>query len=87
MNFKNNNIKHCDICKETANSLCLKCMSYFCENCYKFVHDKKANNNHQKENIDYFAPIDTKCPSHPNHALDLFCFDEKGKLYINILIF
>ena len=79
MEINNNNKKQCDICKESANNLCLKCMNYYCDICYKFVHGKKANNQHKKEKIDYFNPIDTKCSSHPNHAVDLFCLDEKGK--------
>ncbi len=31
----------CEFCEEMAKSLCLKCNSYFCEPCYKFIHDKK----------------------------------------------
>ena len=74
-----NSIKKCEICKINAICLCLKCNSYYCESCFKFVHDKQSNNNHNKEVIDAFIPIDTKCPDHPNIPINLFCVDEKGK--------
>ena len=73
------NYKQCEICKIEANSLCLECSSYYCEECYKYVHNKKENVNHKKEKIDYFAPIDTKCPEHPKIPINLFCVNEKGK--------
>ena len=76
--FQNRN-KQCEICKEAATSLCFKCISYFCDSCFKFVHEKKANIAHKKEKIDYFVPIDTKCPYHPANPINLFCIDEKGK--------
>jgi len=38
---------------------------------------KNQKNNHKKENIDYFVPIDTKCPDHPQNPINLFCVDEK----------
>ena len=71
-------IKLCDICKINATSLCFKCNCYFCESCFKFVHDKQVNSNHKKENIDPFIPIELKCPDHPQHIMSLFCLDEKG---------
>ena len=74
------NQKLCELCSELAKNLCLKCNSYFCDSCFKFVHDKKNNITHKKENIDPFAPIDTKCPFHSNIPINLFCVDEKGKI-------
>ncbi len=56
--------------------------NYYCDSCYKFIHDIKDNKNHKKEKIDYFLPIDTRCPEHPKIPLDLFCIDEKGKIII-----
>ena len=80
---KNDNfIKKCDICKEDATSLCFNCNQYFCESCYKFIHSKKINSQHKKENIDLYVPIDLRCEKHPNIPLNLFCFNEKGKLKI-----
>ena len=78
------NFKYCEICKSEARSLCLECLNYYCEDCYKLVHDKKANSNHKKEEIDYYIPIDTKCSDHPKVPINLFCIDEKGKLIIII---
>ena len=75
------NFKQCEICKEMATSLCLECISYFCDECYKYIHNKKVNNQHKKEKIDYFVPIDTKCPDHPKQVISLFCVDEKGNLF------
>ena len=79
MNQKSNNIKKCEICENEATSLCFKCISYFCDSCYKFIHDKKNNSLHTKEKIDYYVPIDTKCSDHPKIPITLFCIDEKGK--------
>jgi len=76
------NIKQCEICKvKEAITLCLDCYSYFCEVCYKCVHDFKQNSNHRKEKIDLFVPIDTTCSDHEKSPMNLFCIDEKGKIY------
>ena len=75
------NVKQCEMCKaKEAVTLCLDCYSYFCEACYKCVHDIKQNNNHKREKIDLFVPIDTMCPDHKRIAINLFCIDEKGKI-------
>ena len=79
MNQKSSNIKKCEICENEATSLCFKCISYFCDSCYKFIHDKQNNSLHKKEKIDYYVPIDTKCSDHPKIPITLFCVDEKGK--------
>ena len=71
-------IKKCEICESDAVCLCFQCINYYCENCYKIIHDLKKNNNHKKEPIDPFVPFDLKCPSHPTFPTNLFCFDEKG---------
>ena len=76
---KSNLIKECEICKSNATSLCFECNNYYCDSCYKFVHDKQVNSNHKKELIDPFVPIDLKCPGHPKNPLSLFCLNEKGK--------
>ena len=73
------NFKLCEICDAEATSLCLECLSnYYCDGCYKLIHDKKKNSSHKKVKIDYYVPIDTKCPDHPKKQMDLFCIDEKG---------
>ena len=71
-------IKYCDICGSNATSLCYECLQYFCDSCYKLIHDKPKNSEHKKELIDPFVPIDLKCPDHPKNALSLFCQDEKS---------
>ena len=59
MEEKQKNFKQCDLCKSDAIYLCKECLyNYYCESCYKFIHDKKENANHKKEKIDYFLPID-----------------------------
>ena len=72
--------KNCDLCKSQATTLCFDCPYnyYFCDSCYKYIHDKKENSNHKKENIDYILPIDTRCSEHPKNSLNLFCLDEKS---------
>ena len=73
------NIKQCETCKdEEATVLCLDCHSYFCEACYKYVHDRKKNRDHKKEKIDLFIPIEITCPDHERVPINLFCVDEKG---------
>ena len=82
MEKNQNNFKKCEICGETATSLCLNCFSNLCDSCFKFIHDKKQNSQHKKEKIDYFIPYDTKCTYHPKVIVNLFCIDEKGnKIY------
>ena len=73
------NQKNCEICESDATNLCLTCQNYYCESCFKLIHDKKQKS-HKKENIDYYVPIDIKCPEHPLVPLNLFCTDEKGNL-------
>jgi len=73
-------IKQCETCKdEEATTLCLDCHSYFCEACFKYVHDRKKNKEHKKEKIDLFIPIDITCLDHERVPINLFCVDEKGK--------
>ena len=72
-------IKKCEICNNDATSICFQCFCYFCDSCFKFIHDKDYNLGHKKEKIDYFVPIDIKCRNHPKNIINMFCLDEKGK--------
>ena len=78
MESNHKNYKQCEFCKIEATSLCLECYSYFCDKCFKFIHDMNLNKNHKKDKIDYFVPIDTKCPDHPKIPVNLFCCNENG---------
>ena len=73
-------IKKCEVCLLNATCLCYKCMSYFCDNCYNYFHKIEERKSHTKEKIDYFIPIDIKCPEHNLIPMNLFCLDEKGTL-------
>ena len=73
-------IKNCEFCGTNATSLCFECLEYYCESCFKLIHEKQLKSQHKKENIDLYVPIDLKCSQHPNNANNLFCIDEKGKL-------
>ena len=75
-------IKECEFCRTNATCLCFKCNIYFCDKCFKIIHDLKKDQNHIKEMIDPFIPIDLKCPDHPDDRTSLFCLDEKGKKII-----
>ena len=90
MEKKSKILKECDICGETATSLCFQCTQYFCESCFKFIHNKKKNYQHKKEIIDPFIPIELRYPEHPGNLLNLFCMDENGKnkiyKYISLLL-
>ena len=70
--------KDCEICYSNATCLCFECNSYFCERCYKLIHDVKNDPKHKKENIDPFIPIELKCPIHQQNPMNLFCVNEKG---------
>ena len=74
-------IKVCNYCDLYATSLCFKCNNYFCEECFKLIHERKKEfQEHKKEKLDPFISIEIKCPIHPINSLSLFCVDEKGKL-------
>ena len=73
---KSKNIRECEMCDSKANCLCCECNNYFCESCYKLIHNLKKNINHKKENIDPFIPIDLKCPNHPKDRMSLFCIND-----------
>ena len=70
--------KLCEVCKKDATCLCYQCNSYFCDDCYKIIHDIKKDPEHKKEKIDLFVPVDLKCPEHPKDRINLFCIDDKG---------
>ena len=78
MENKSNLIKKCEVCEIDATCLCFECLNYFCESCFKLIHDKKKTQ-HKKEKIDPFVPIDIKCSEHPHGIMDFFCLDDKGK--------
>ena len=77
--------KNCEICKEIATNVCFECSFYLCNSCFKFIHEKKANLSHQKEDIDPYISLDIKCPEHPKNSLNLFCSEEKRKNIFFIL--
>ena len=84
MEVNQKNFKQCDLCKDKeTTSLCSQCFSYYCDICYKAVHENTKNIKHPKEIIDFNIPIDTCCPDHNNIPNNLFCIDEKGKIFIN----
>ena len=53
-------------------------MNYYCDSCFKIAHSKEETQSHKKEKIDYYVPIDLKCPEHNLIPMNLFCVDEKG---------
>ena len=73
-------IKECDICGANATCLCFKGKQYYCDSCFKFIHDKQKNSQHKKEPIDPYIPLELKCPEHPESPLNLFCLDEKSNI-------
>jgi len=77
--LKSKNVKECEMCDSNATCLCFKCNNYFCEKCYKIIHDLKKNLSHKKEIIDPFIPIELKCPKHLQIPMNLFCINAKGK--------
>ena len=80
------NIKICEYCGANATCLCFECLEYYCDSCFKYIHDKKLKSQHKRENIDPYVPFDLKCPIHPNNSNNLFCSEEKSKIIYNYLI-
>ena len=89
MKSNDKNQKKCEICESEATCLCITCQNYFCDSCFKLIHDKEKNSKHQQEQIDPYVPINLKCSIHSKNPLNLFCLEEKGKYnYIyNIYMF
>ncbi len=88
MEIVQKNLKQCEICKDDdATGLCSQCFKYYCDKCYKFVHESKKNKEHKKEVIDFNVSIDTHCPDHERNPLNLFCLEEKSKIYSYIFIY
>lgn len=58
-----NQNKKCEICGIEATNLCFSCISYYCDNCFKFIHDKEINNQHKKEKIDIMYHLIQNVPN------------------------
>ena len=85
MKISQKDFKQCDICRDKeATSFCPQCFSYYCDACFKPVHEGTKNQNHIKEKIDLLIPIDTHCLDHEKNPINLFCIDDKGN---NIIIY
>ena len=75
---KEKQIKYCDFCAiKNATCLCFKCNNYYCDNCFKIIHDLRKDQEHKKEILDIFVPIELKCSKHSQILNNLFCLDEK----------
>ena len=59
-------------------------MSYYCDSCFNFFHNNEQRKTHKKENIDFYVPIDIKCPEHKLIPMNLFCIEDKcNYIYFN----
>ena len=79
--------KSCELCGLKATCICFKCVMYFCDSCFKIIHNMKISNQHKKENLDLFVPMDIKCHKHPKDRINLFCLDENGNIYLYLTLF
>ena len=79
MESETNKIKNCEICGEQANIICFNCFNYYCDSCSKFIHEKKINKEHKKEEIFFSQLLDIQCEIHPKMKLEYFCFNENSK--------
>ena len=80
-------IKKCDYCRSDASDVCFKCNDFFCNNCYKIIHELRKDSEHKKIEINPYLSIDLFCPMHPKNPLELFCLDDKGNFYYNNFIY
>ena len=71
-------IVKCEICLNDATCICYKCMSYYCDTCFKSVHNNEERKAHAKETIDLYVTINIKCPEHNLYPNQLFCLEEKS---------
>ena len=78
--MNNGRNRECEICKEKGTNICYDCLSYYCNSCFNFVHEKLRNLFHETEDFESFNSIDIKCPKHPKNLINLFCFEEKRKI-------
>ena len=44
--------KKCEVCLAEATCLCYKCMSYYCDICFKSAHKDERRASHKKEKVD-----------------------------------
>ena len=70
--------KKCELCKDKATNVCFDCSFYLCDSCFKFLHEKKANLDHKKDDINHFFSFNIKCPKHQKVTMNLFCIEEKS---------
>ncbi len=85
--MENKFFKECELCEANANILCFDCNDYFCDSCYKSIHNNSKYQNHKKEKMNPFISIDLKCPYHPKDRINLFCLNERGNNLFIIIIF
>jgi len=77
--------RKCELSKDKANNICFDCSFYLCDNCFEYLHNKKVNSEHKKEEIEPLISIDFKCREHPIVPMNLFCIKENSKIYIYII--
>ena len=75
-------LKKCDLCNFESFWICFQCKKYYCDKCYKIIHDLKKSQGHKKELIDPFIYYDLKCSIHKTQQNSLFCLDDKSKKII-----
>jgi len=78
--------KKCQVCLLDATCQCFKCLENFCDSCYNIAHKNEERKSHKKEKLDYYIPLDMKCPVHNLVPLNLFCVDDKGN-YIYLFLY
>ena len=59
MEKENKIIKQCEIYKSNAACLCYECNNYFCEVCFKLIHDRKMILNIQKKIMIYLSQLNS----------------------------
>ena len=79
--MEKNKTHNCFICELNSSCLCFKCQNYYCEKCFKLVHDYKKNGEHKKELIDSFIFFDLKCTFHKDQINSLVCVEDKSKSF------
>ena len=81
MDVNLNRLKKCDFCMSEASLICFQCKKYYCDKCFKIIHDIKKDMSHEETKINPYLSIDFFCPEHKEYPLELFCLNDKGKFY------
>jgi len=81
-------LKKCNLCNSDSFWICFQCKKYYCDKCWKIIHEIKKEKAHEKTKINPYLSLDFFCSNHQEYPLELFCLNDKGNFnfIINLII-